>query len=76
MARTKQTAKKSTGGKAPRKPKNGNGTVRTVGVGGVKKPHKFRPDRGCPLPVIEATLTRPGQWLCGRFGSIKSPPVC
>ncbi|KAG6872231.1 histone H3 [Termitomyces sp. Mi166 len=34
MARTKQTARKSTGGKAPRK---------QSATGGVKKPHRFRP---------------------------------
>ena len=44
MARTKQTARKSTGGKAPRK---GLATkaARKSGpaTGGVKKPHRFRP---------------------------------
>ncbi|CAN1283829.1 Histone H3.2 [Linum perenne] len=34
MARTKQTARKSTGGKAPRKS--------APATGGVKKPHRFR----------------------------------
>src|ERR1700679_3937093 len=45
MARTKQTARKSTGGKAPRKQlatkaarKSAAGTQ-----GGVKKPHRYRP---------------------------------
>ena len=45
MARTKQTARRSTGGKAPRKAlaqkaarKSGPGTT-----GGVKKPYRFRP---------------------------------
>lgn len=36
-ARTKQTARKSTGGKAPRKP------VSKAATGGIKKPHRFRP---------------------------------
>ena len=47
MARTKQTARKSTAGKAPRKKlatlaakRGGN---RPPGVGGVKKPHRYRP---------------------------------
>ena len=44
MARTKQTARKSTGGKAPRK---GMATksARLMGArsGGVKKPHRYRP---------------------------------
>jgi len=45
MARTKQTARKSTGGKAPRKQlatKAARKTAQTA-TGGVKKPHRFRP---------------------------------
>eukprot|EP01016_Furgasonia_blochmanni_P033246 TRINITY_DN3461_c0_g1_i1.p1 TRINITY_DN3461_c0_g1~~TRINITY_DN3461_c0_g1_i1.p1 ORF type:complete len:240 (+),score=62.54 TRINITY_DN3461_c0_g1_i1:62-721(+) len=45
MARTKQTARKSTGAKAPRKAlasKAARKTAATVSTG-VKKPHKFRP---------------------------------
>jgi histone H3 len=44
MARTKQTARKSTGGKAPRK-HVANKAARKSAVtgGGVKKPHRFRP---------------------------------
>ncbi|KAG8826061.1 histone H3.1 [Serendipita sp. 399] len=45
MARTKQTARKSTGGKAPRKQlatKQARKTSTTV-TAGVKKPHRFRP---------------------------------
>jgi len=44
MARTKQTARKSTGGKAPRKhlaTKSSRKSVPTTG--GVKKPHRYRP---------------------------------
>jgi len=44
MARTKQTARKSTGGKAPRKQlatKNARKSARATG--GVKKPHRYRP---------------------------------
>ncbi|EKX36203.1 histone H3 variant [Guillardia theta CCMP2712] len=42
--RTKQTAKKSTGGKAPRKGRAKKDSRRsTVHDGGVKKPHRFRP---------------------------------
>lgn len=45
MARTKQTARKSTGGKAPRKQlatKAARKSQRSVG-GGVKKPRRYRP---------------------------------
>ncbi len=45
MARTKQTARKHTGAKAPRKhiaSKTAHKTVAPVS-GGIKKPHHFRP---------------------------------
>ncbi|KAI0057200.1 histone H3 [Artomyces pyxidatus] len=47
MARTKQTARKSTGGKAPRKQlaakSSARKTAAAAATGGVKKPHRFRP---------------------------------
>ncbi|PRP85685.1 histone H3.3A, isoform B [Planoprotostelium fungivorum] len=44
MARTKQTARKSTGGKAPRKHvANKAARKSAVSSGGVKKPHRFKP---------------------------------
>lgn len=45
MARTKQTARKSTGGKVPRKQLAAKAAARksAPGTGGVKKPHRFRP---------------------------------
>jgi len=46
MARTKQTARKSTGGKAPRKSvatKAARKQAPSVSSGGIKKPHRFRP---------------------------------
>ena len=46
MARTKQTARKSTGGKAPRKAvatKAAKKSANTTTTGGVKKPHRFKP---------------------------------
>uniref|UniRef100_A0A3Q7EIR9 Histone H3 n=1 Tax=Solanum lycopersicum TaxID=4081 RepID=A0A3Q7EIR9_SOLLC len=44
MARTKQTARKSTGGKAPRKQLATKAARKSVAAtGGVKKPHRFRP---------------------------------
>jgi histone H3 len=45
MARTKQTARKSTGGKAPRKQLATKAARKSVPQpsGGVKKPHRYRP---------------------------------
>jgi len=45
MARTKQTARKSTGGKTPRKQVVPAKAARktTIETGGIKKPHRFRP---------------------------------
>lgn len=49
MARTKQTARKSTGGKAPRKQlatkaaRTGLASGKVPRSGGVKKPHRYRP---------------------------------
>ena len=44
MARTKQTARKSTGGKAPRKQLATKAARKSAPTsGGVKKPHRFRP---------------------------------
>jgi histone H3 len=44
MARTKQTARKNTGGKAPRKHIATKQAKKTsASSGGVKKPHRFRP---------------------------------
>jgi hypothetical protein len=58
MARTKQTARKSTGGKAPRKmlalktqkpkPRTGGGESGSDG-NGIKKPHRFRPGTVCQI---------------------------
>jgi histone H3 len=42
MARTKQTARKSTGGKAPR-PACKSARKSMTPTGGVKKPHRYRP---------------------------------
>lgn len=44
MARTKQTARKTTGTKAPRKQLVAKAARKSApAAGGVKKPHKFRP---------------------------------
>merc|ERR1712232_477574 len=39
----KQTARKSTGGKAPRKHVASKGAKKAAASGGVKKPHRYRP---------------------------------
>ena len=43
MARTKQTARKTTGGKAPRKQLATKAARKSRGVGGVKKTRRYRP---------------------------------
>ena len=44
MARTKQTARKSTGGKAPRFQLSTKAARRSApALGGIKKPHRYRP---------------------------------
>jgi histone H3 len=44
MARTKQTARKNTGGKAPRKNVSNKAARKSApSSGGVKKPHRFKP---------------------------------
>src|ERR1700754_4293670 len=44
MARTKQTARKSTGGKAPRKQLASKAARKAApSTGGVKKPHRYKP---------------------------------
>lgn len=43
MARTKQTARKSTGGKAPRKQIATKAAAKSASAAGIKKPHRYRP---------------------------------
>lgn len=43
MARTKQTARKSTGGKAPRKQISAKAATKSAPSTGIKKPHRYRP---------------------------------
>jgi hypothetical protein len=45
MARTKQTARRSVGGKAPRK-HVASKIARKAQQGGIKRPHRFRPGVG------------------------------
>ena len=69
MARTKQTARKSTGGKAPRKALATKAARKSApATGGVKKPHRYRPGilsclRFYPAsnPILPQTLS------CLRF---------
>ena len=83
MARTKQTARKSTGGKAPRKQLATKAARKSApATGGVKKPHRYRP--GTVL-FVKSVVTRnpPSCWsascpssvLCEK--SLKtSRPIC
>ncbi|KFQ55886.1 Histone H3, partial [Pelecanus crispus] len=53
MARTKQTARKSTGGKAPRKQLATKAARKSApATGGVKKPHRYRPGPAVALREI------------------------
>ncbi|OXB52684.1 UNVERIFIED_CONTAM: hypothetical protein H355_011872 [Colinus virginianus] len=53
MARTKQTARKSTGGKAPRKQLATKAARKSApSTGGVKKPHRYR-DPSFPPPLLQ-----------------------
>nr|CAI5867855.1 unnamed protein product [Callosobruchus analis] len=61
MARTKQTARKSTGGKAPRKQLATKAARKSApATGGVKKPHRYRP----------------GTVVSGKFVVIRRAPNC
>ena len=51
MARTKQTARKSTGGKAPRKQIAAKLARKAAAEGGVKKPHRYRPGTVAPREI-------------------------
>ena len=62
MARTKQTARKSTGGKAPSKQL---ATKAARKLGGVMKPHRYRPGT-----VALREIRKP------RHSPANSPPPC
>ena len=52
MAHTKQTARKSTGVKAPRKQLATKAARKSApSTGGVKKPHRYRPDTVALLEI-------------------------
>ena len=54
MARTKQSARRSTGGKAPRKQLATKAARKERRPGGVKKPHRYRP--GMAASVINMII--------------------
>ena len=80
MARTKQTARKSTGGKAPRKQLATKAARKSApSTGGVKKPHRYRPgtvalreisqlnclSASCPSSVLWEKLLRTSKLISG-----------
>jgi len=84
MARTKQTARKSTGGKAPRKQLATKAARKSApSTGGVKKPHRYRYEsragsgaaRGTSADALCVSVG-PGPWLCVRSAATRNPPSC
>ena len=70
MARTKQTARKSTGGKAPRKQLATKAARKSApATGGVKKPHRYRPG------TVALREIRRYQ-KCPHFDRTAAPPHC
>uniref|UniRef100_A0A8B9F9L5 Histone H3 n=1 Tax=Amazona collaria TaxID=241587 RepID=A0A8B9F9L5_9PSIT len=60
MARTKQTARKSTGGKAPRKQLATKAARKSApATGGVKKPHRYRQRRHFVRFPFQAAAVKP-----------------
>ena len=78
MARTKQTARKSTGGKAPRKQLATKAARKSApSTGGIKKPHRFRPVRSArSTDAGHRSHSRVDRVpsLCVRFVVIKNRP--
>jgi len=67
MARTKQTARKSTGGKAPRKQLATKAARKSApATGGVKKPHRYRPGT--------VALREIRRYQKSTFRSLSNPP--
>ena len=60
MARTKQTARKSTGGKAPRKHLAAKAARKSAPTaGGVKKPHRYRPGTVALREIRHSPIRKP-----------------
>ncbi|KAK2995355.1 hypothetical protein RJ640_006575 [Escallonia rubra] len=67
MARTKQTARKSHGGKAPRKHLAFKAALKSApAIGGVKKPHRYRPGT-VALRFLSGNL----YYVCGNASEIR-----
>lgn len=81
MARTKQTARKSTGGKPPRSQLQTKAARKTAPTaGGVKKPHRYRPgtvalreirrfQKSTDLLIKKSTFQRLVREIAQEFGS-------
>merc|ERR1711967_209945 len=66
MARTKQTARKSTGGKAPRKQLATKAARKSApAIGGVKKPHRYRPGTVALREIRRGSGGCGGGWSSG-----------
>ncbi|KAJ8776045.1 hypothetical protein J1605_015889 [Eschrichtius robustus] len=88
MARTRQTAPKSTGGKAPRKQLAAKAARRSApSTGGMRKPHRYRPGTRCAsrntsLPEIhrasdpEAAFPEVGEGGSPGFQNRLEVPEC
>lgn len=80
MARTKNTARKSTGGKAPRKHVAAKSAQKSAGgqMGGIKKAHRYR--YSPPIHYAPADLSLPAVVLAplpsARSAATKSLPNC
>ena len=73
MARTKQTARKSTGGKAPRKQLATKAARKSApATGGVKKPHRYRPG----TVALRQVPTHPPTFFRGRSSPLVCGTVC
>lgn len=78
MARTKQTARKSTGGKAPRKQLATKAARKSApATGGVKKPHRYRPGKAVSvcLHYNQINFHRSGFDMSIRFNLIHQPAL-
>ncbi|GKV26351.1 hypothetical protein SLEP1_g35676 [Rubroshorea leprosula] len=76
MAHTKQTARKSTGGKAPRKQLAAKAARKSApATGGVKKPHRFRPGTVALREIKKAVQSLLSRRLSRRisWGSLRIP---